>query len=103
MQTRGGCRLLITAALRKQEMEALGDFGGIGDDHRDTAGAQQMPQPDLTADTVAVRVDMRRQNDVAGAGERRRHVARRLGTSRWNRNPVRVHAGKIIASYPAPN
>src|SRR5882672_6737742 len=81
-------------AIRKQEMEALGNFGEIGDDHRDTAGAQQMPQPDLAADAVAVGVDVRRQNDVAGAGERRRHVARRLGTIRWNRKAVRVHCGE---------
>src|SRR6266478_3878451 len=75
-------------------MEALVDFGGIGDDHRDTAGAQQMPQPDLAADAVTVGVDVRRQNDVAGAGECRRHVPRRLGTIRWNRNAVRVHWGE---------
>ena len=86
-------------AIGNHEVEALGDLGGIGDRHRHTACAQQMPQPDLAADAVAIGVDMRRQNDVAGAGERRRNVASRPGTLRRNGNAVRVHVErrKIIA------
>jgi len=54
----------------------------------------------LAADAVAVGVDMGRQHHVTGARQRRRHVARRLSTIRRNGDAVRVHCGKIIASYP---
>jgi len=82
------------SAIGNQEVEPLGDLRGIGDADRNIAGAQQIPQPDLAPDPVAIGVDMSRQNDVAGTGERRRDVARRLRTGRGNRNAVRVHCGE---------
>src|SRR5438876_869108 len=79
---------------RNQKMETVGNGGGIGDADGDAAGTQQVPQPDLTADAVAVGVDVRRQSDVTRAGERRYHVASRLGSARRNGHAVRVHSAE---------
>ena len=77
-----------------QEVEALGDLRGVGDAHRYTERAQQIPEPDLAPDAVAIGVDVGRQRDVASTGECRRHVARRLRASGGYGNAVRIHLGE---------
>ena len=47
----------------EEKREAVGRRSGIGDDHLDAQPAQQMGQPDLAAEAVAIRIDVGGQAD----------------------------------------
>ena len=51
-------------AIRDQEVEAVGNPGRVRDRGGDAPRLEQVPQPDLASDTVAVGVDVRRQHNA---------------------------------------
>jgi len=93
---------LGVGAFGNEEIGSARDLGGIRNRDGDAPGAEQMPQPYFTADAVAVGVDVRGQNDVAGTRRCRRHVAGRLGASRRTGTPLELILDKIIACRAAP-
>ena len=78
----------------KEEGEPVRNAGGIGDLHRDALRPQHVPESDFAADAVAVRIDVRRENDVTRARQGGRNVTCRPSALGWNRYSVRTHLGQ---------
>src|SRR5256714_15542957 len=54
-------------AFRNHELEALRDASGIGDRDRDTAGLEQIPHTEFTANSISIRIDIRGQHNEVRA------------------------------------